>query len=413
MLKQETYCTIDKTSALSIADSKIVSVRRSNVTRTGLRVYDGKNIGVAGALGKFDVEQLKEQAKKGLELGISYPYAPSGKREEEVLQESPIDDVNELVAMTEETLARLRKYEDFNFAGLIHLIDDKTTLKNDDGLDLSCHVRWTSFGILFKVLNSGNIFDGGLLYSGRHFNKNDYLEMAETTLAAFKNKVDVPKGKRIPVLWNAKFKTMDHVLNFFSKALNGRTFATGGSILSDKRGKKAFDDKLTLYQSNDPEIAGRPFFDGEGTINDSYRFTLIKEGVVIAPYTDKKNADTYDLPLTGAASCSYDSIPALGSPFLELKSGEKNLAELLNGRLAIYMDMSAGGDFTPDGHYAAPAQLAYLFDGERFVGRLPQLQVSSSVFDMFGSAFIGVSKDKWPFCSNGHVIVSEMEVDVL
>ena len=413
MLKQEIYSTIDKTAALSVSDSKLASVRRSNIKRTGLRVFDGNNIGVAGALGQFEEAQLKEQAQKGLELGISYPYSLSCNRTEHTTLDNSVKDVNELVAIADEVLDSLRKHDDFTFAGLIHLIDETKTLHNEDGLELSSRIQWTSFGLLFKVLNSGNIFDGGLRYSGCEFNKAEYLQMSERCLEAFRTEVDAPQGKRIPVLWKAKFSQMDHVLNFFSRALNGRTFATGGSVLSDKRGQKVFSDQFTLYQCNDPKASGRAIFDAEGTVNEDYRYTLINDGTIVTPYTDKKNAKTYDLPLTGAASCSYDSIPTLGSPCLELKAGDKKLTELLGGRPAIYIDMSAGGDFTPDGHYAAPAQLAYLFDGERLVGRLPQLQISSSVFDMFGSAFIGVSNDKWPFCSNGHVIAAEMQVDLL
>ena len=413
MLKQEVFCSLDRTSALAVTDSKLASVRRSNIKRTGVRVFDGKNVGVAGGLGKVDESQLREQATRGLDLNISYPYELSGSRKEELELTNSIENVNDLVSQTEEVLSKLREYDDFSFSGLIHLVNERTSLRNDDGLDLSCEVKFTSFGILFKVLNSGNIFDGSLIYSGSQFSKDDYLEMSKDCLTAFRNNVAVPSGEKIPVLWNAKYSPMDHILNFFSRSLNGRTFASGGSILSDKRGQKIFDDNLTLYQCNDPEIITGPFFDAEGTINDAFRYPLIEKGKLITPYTDKKNADKYELPLTGAASSTYDSIPALGNPNLELKADERNLSELLGGRPAIFVDMSAGGDFTPDGHYAAPIQLAYLFDGERLVGRLPQLQVSSSVFDMFGADFIGVTNDKWPFASNGHLIAAEMLVNEL
>jgi PmbA protein len=35
----------------------------------------------------------------------------------------------------------------------------------------------------------------------------------------------------------------------------------------------------------------------------------------------------------------------------------------------------------------------FLFNGERFVGRLPELNLTSNVFDMFGDSFVGVSRD--------------------
>ena len=69
------------------------------------------------------------------------------------------------------------------------------------------------------------------------------------------------------------------------------------------------------------------------------------------------------------------------------------------------MLFASGGDFTPDGHYACPVQLAMLTGGEKFLGRVPKFAISGHLFDLFGDDFIGVSKDK-PFQGTPSLVVN-------
>jgi PmbA protein len=81
--------------------------------------------------------------------------------------------------------------------------------------------------------------------------------------------------------------------------------------------------------------------------------------------------------------------------------------------MGIFILIASGGDFTPDGHFASPVQLAFLFDGERFVGRLPELSISSSLQEMFGRNFAGVSRDDIFELENTKVTVMNMSVERL
>ena len=71
----------------------------------------------------------------------------------------------------------------------------------------------------------------------------------------------------------------------------------------------------------------------------------------------------------------------------------KTISEILDGRKAIFIYITAGGDFTPEGDFASPVQLAFYFDGQKLSGRLPQIQVSSNLYKMFGDDYLGVSTD--------------------
>ncbi|MCC6872345.1 MAG: hypothetical protein IT351_08205, partial [Candidatus Fermentibacter sp.] len=70
-----------------------------------------------------------------------------------------------------------------------------------------------------------------------------------------------------------------------------------------------------------------------------------------------------------------------------------------------------GGDFTPEGAFATPVQLAMLHDGTRFVGRLPELRISSHLFRMFGDDWMGQSADDISAFSDSPSMVMRMDVE--
>ena len=148
----------------------------------------------------------------------------------------------------------------------------------------------------------------------------------------------------------------------------------------------------------------------EGTVSEDDRVNLIDQGVIKYAYTDKKNAAAFSLPLTGAAGGKYDDVPGLNSPSLRIANTNKSLKELLGGQLAVLAKITSGGDYTNSGDYATPVQDAYLTDGERILGRLPELTVTSNIFDMFGKDYIGCSNDK-PFMSSP-ALVMKMKVEL-
>nr|WP_276575897.1 metallopeptidase TldD-related protein [Oceanirhabdus seepicola] len=201
----------------------------------------------------------------------------------------------------------------------------------------------------------------------------------------------------------------------FLRDLQGRKFASGASIFSELMNEKKFSSDFTLYQTSNPEDdINSKFFDDEGVVNSNYRYHLIDNGVIKAPFTDKTVAKMYNLPLTGTGAGEYDGVPGLkGWPNLIAKSGAKTAKELLNGEMAVFVFIASGGDFTPDGGFGTPVQVAFLFDGEKFVGRLPELQISSHVFNMFGEDFRGVSCDKVMSSMNMKYMIMDMDVKKL
>jgi PmbA protein len=155
-------------------------------------------------------------------------------------------------------------------------------------------------------------------------------------------------------------------------------FSTGFSVLVDNRPK-----------------AGLPvFFDTEGVQLPDDRLYLIEKGVLKAGYGDKFTADRYPGTPAGCAESDYDDAPSLGTPSLTIEPSGKTLKELAAGEKCILIAVSSGGDWNNEGRLALPVQLGYLCENGQLVGKLPEFNVSGSLYDLFGKDFAGVTADR-------------------
>jgi len=388
----EKYTLKTEETSINVVMSDVESIRKKNITKTGFRVYADGKIGVAGVIGTYDEAEMKGKARAALSLGIDYPCEPTGnlKRGETV-----VCDFEDGVKFTEEievTLSELRKsHPDFIFNNKINLSTEDHALENDLGLNLRSRISRIDSSLLLKEKSSPNLLDGVVGFMGTKWDRDEYLRFANIICNGFSNQADVENGIHKVILHPMGCDFMNKLYT----ELHGLKFGTGGSIFAGKIGEKLFSEDFTLYQSvsSEDNILEFPFFDTEGAVNEKDRYALIENGIFRAPYTDKKTAKQYHLVHTGAAGGEYDSVPTLSPKPLVIRKSEKTIAELLNGETAIYVMFASGGDFTPEGKYATPVQTAFLFDGERFIGRLPQLNLTSNIYDMFGKDYLGTATD--------------------
>ncbi|MBU5438134.1 hypothetical protein KQI42_08950 [Tissierella sp. MSJ-40] len=405
---KEKYINRVKKISINVTQTKIDSISHKDIEKTGLRIYKNGYIGYSGAIGRYEEEELEKRAKDSLNNKMPYQYnLGKNLRKKEDFSSEIIKEDN-LVEELNELLGALRKEQpEFYFSNKFNLIEHEVRLLNDNGLDLYYKDKYIDFILIFKEKTSPNIMDGFVGLNGRKYSRKLALENINQICSAYRNKVMLPNKKVLPVV----FSTDDMLpLEKFLEDLNGDRFGSKSSLLSNKRNKKIFNENFTLYQTNNPNDCIVPFFDAEGVINDNHRYPLIKEGIIVSPYTDKRISNKYNLPLTGCAAAEYDGMPNLGFPKLKIKESEKTAKELLGGEMGIFILVASGGDFTPEGNFATPVQLAFLFDGEKFIGRLPELSISSNVFHMFGDSFLGVSKDTMNPLSNNKFLIMNMEV---
>lgn len=390
---KEKYIINEKEITINIVQTEIKSIRKKDITKTGFRVYDNGYIGVAGAVGKVDEAELEKRAIENLKLQIPYPYEPSTNNIELLDYRRKTFSDEDFVKEIEELLYILRsEFSDFIFSNNAAIQEMDVRLSNDKGLDLSHKDRFVVLQFVIKEKSSVNVFDAFATFVDREYSREKVLNIIRDTLTAYRNPVKLPKEGKLPIV----FASDDLLpLKKIIEELNGYKVGTGASLFKDFIGEKKFSENFTLYQSAEEEdITGQTFFDAEGVVNKGYKYALIENGRIVSPYTDKKTASQFNLPLTGSASAEYDKVPSLAPKYLKIASSGKTLKELLNGQLAVAVLIASGGDFTAEGVFGTPVQLAFLTDGERLIGRLPELTISGDVYTMFGDDFIGRSEDK-------------------
>jgi len=407
---KELFTKTDISTTISISNSQLHSVRNKTISSTGLRIYDNDYIGVSGAQGTADKTALEQKAKEMLNMKIPYPYTPCKDNKESVMKQINLPSDFNLVDETNEILAAItNKYPDVILSHQVTLNETESRLSNEQGLDLHYKDSFIGLGLVFKEKSSANIMDGYYGYGGRDYDRKLFISRYIEILKAYKTKAELPDKKSMPVI----FTTEGSVTSKLNGDLNGLQIGTGGSLLAPFIGKDKFHKDLTIWQTHSPDDNLIQFFDMEGNVNPGYRFPLIEKGKILNGYTDKQIAAKYNLPYTGCASGVYDSIPKLGGAYLQFAASNKSLKDLLNGELGIYVYISSGGDFTNTGEYGAPVQLAFLTDGEHLIGRLPELNIGSHVFNMFGNDYIGVSSDKVYPHDFANYLVMNMKVSKL
>jgi PmbA protein len=383
-MKREFITLREKETTIKVQNTKINAVRMKDILKKGVRVFDQDSIGVAGAIGDMPQEELLANARQNLGTKISYPYPLTRGKDHRSYNQNPISP-EDLLAYSEEVLATLRAdFADFDFSESIKTKEIIKEMQNDEGLDLRYQDAYYYLGLVLKEKKSANLYDGFLGCHGRQLNLPGFWSFTRELLEAYRRPTQLPEGEVLPVFTF----DIDTLTDFLGRALNGERYATGSSLYSGKLGEQLFAEKITLEQNRSPLFDNTPFFDQEGVVLPEDRHALISGGKLVSVFTDKRNAALYNLPHTGAAGGDYDGIPSLTTTPLAFQSDTPDLQSALKSPAILSM-VSSGGDFTPDGSYAAPVQVAFLFDGERIIGKLPEFTVRSHISKMLGQAYIG------------------------
>ena len=401
---REQYQQTVRETSLNVTRWEINSIRKKTITKTGCRVYRDGLIGVAGTLGQPG-EATWLEAEANLAEKVAYPYelARGAVRSEDRREET--QDIEVLTTELADCLRICReRYPRMVLSNKINFLEIETRLTNDTGTDLHFQDQLTIIILLAKHVDSVNIMDTNLVTLMRRFDKDRFLKYTENMIGCYETKVEPPAGDKPLVVIE-----QGDILRKLTEELSGKKIGRQASLFTGKLGQPLFSKSFTLYRDASKEALGESFFDMEGTLLPEDKMTLIDRGVILHPYADKKNAAKFGIQPTGSAGGAYDDVPTLDSRQLSIATDGRTLKELLNGETAIYVIIASGGDFTSEGLYASPVQMAFLTDGERMLGRLPELSISGSIYDILGADFVGVAADT-PF-SHEHMAVVRMKTD--
>ncbi len=390
-MEKEFIKETEHTITLNVTSGQIDSYRELEKTTGTVRVYENGCIGVAGCLGEPDEGALTAQAKEALAFGIPYPCRLEGAADITELHDEEIIPASQLIPTMTDFLERMAEQcPKMALSNKITLAHGKTEYRNSLGRHLLSSGGHLSIALLGQNRGSGNLFDIVFAWQGEHFDADMILAEFKKQYDAFYTPADIEPGR-----WPVVAMPMDLFGTTFQHFI-GDLYATGASLLSGKLGEKVFSDKLTFCDDMNPDTSFEScFFDAEGCVAKDYRPVLIEDGVLRGLVTTKKSAEQYGLSNPGTAYAPYDGVPSFGFHGCYIKKTAETIKELVPQK-AVFMMIASGGDTTPDGHFATPVQLAFLLDGGKLVGRLPDINIGGNFFDMLGKDYIGTTYD-WPF----------------
>ncbi len=385
---KEKYIERQREINLSLTNNEVSSVIKKNITKSACRVYDNGCIGIAGTLGEPD-EELMRQAESNLQLQL--PYAPEAtknavRHEDYKKGAFSVADSAVYLKEMEETLAILRKeYPQFIFSNKMRMQEIEQELNNDAGTALKYSDRVITMEILIKHVDSVSVFDDFIVWITRDFDREAFLKSAREQLDAFLNPVELPEGEKQLFIVDLS------LCSFIGENITAKAMGVKTSAFTGKIGEKLFDEKFSLLIDAGQNRIGSCFFDGEGSTLKDDKCYLIKNGVFERPYADKRQAAEFGFDNTATAAGAYDSVPDNAAINMTVETTAKSIAELTAGRDAIFISQLSGGDYTGEGNFASPVQLAYLYrDGKR-IGKLPEFNVSGKLYEMFGEDYVGAA----------------------
>lgn len=407
-MKKELLRIINKEIAVQVSNNSIKAIRNKDIVKVGARIYDNGLIGVAGQYGDNNIDELFKKAKNNLGFNIKYPCnittdAQIKVLNEDVKSEMVLEEAEQLVINIEKIT---NKYG-FIASGNIKFINKEVELTNEENLNCICSDKTVLCEILLKEVGTPNIFDTGYFNRANNLDSDIILKGIEEICIAHKNHVELPStvDGKIRCIFSD-----DQILTFFIKELSAQRVGTKSSYFNNKFGEKIFNEDVTLYPSKDLKDGGMPF-DFEGTEVKGEDDAFILNGVLLQGYSDKRDAEKYGVRITGSGFGDFNSVPASSPQNFNLKRGNKTLKELIGERPAILILSAGGGDFTNDGGYGTPVQIAYLFDGEKFIGLVPEFSIKSHIYDMYGKDFVGVASDGINEISLDKLVVMDMKLN--
>jgi len=147
---KELYKKTIKEISLNVTQSKIDSVRKKTITKSGCRVYNNGYIGIEGTLGE-PTDNTWKKAQANLLAKVPYISEPEKDRKHiRDLRKLDISD-KEFISTMENILDILHKeYPDFIFSNKINMVETEISMTNDVGLHYINYDKTIDIELLIK-----------------------------------------------------------------------------------------------------------------------------------------------------------------------------------------------------------------------------------------------------------------------
>jgi PmbA protein len=394
--------------SIGIANSRVKLIRKNNIAKEVVRIYEGDYMGMASAVGEHADEDLEQKAMISLERAVPYNADPCSESVLKKTHEGKEFGVNSLTAYSEEILSSLRSdFPQFIFSGKINHDTLTFGMENDVGLDLCYRRINTEVGVIFKHRGAGNIFDGSVICCGAEVDAPGFLKEACRTLRAFKK----PLSQALTGRQKVVFKGIEEFAFTFRRNCTACSYFSGSSLFSGKLRKKIFSKRFSLLDTRNYQQYRVEPFDMEGVVRSEPEVYLVEGGTLQNVVADKRDAKRYKTTATGSAVGDIESMPTTGINRMIVKATAVDLKTILGDETAIYVCESHGSNCTASGDFAIPVQLSFLINGKgKLLGRLPQLTLVGNIFQIFGDDYMGATEEKAGCYTEENFVVTHMTV---
>lgn len=409
---REKYIRRKKQMEIHIRDTRVENTWATDQRENLLRYYRDEKMNFAYITGNCDEEKVYEQLAATIGDARTYTAMPQRNRQENLITSFVKLDFGKMAEMLSLVLNQLSmKFPMLRLQGKLFLDYQEIQMNNDNNVYLNfqdqllhgeCklyHEERPEDSVNFEVLF-------------RNFSEKILLEFWEEYMKAYLTDLEIDLKKDYKVIFSTSNATPMRKLE---KELQPDFFASGMSELSGNIENSCFNERMSLYVSGDPTSARvraheiMPFFDLEGSVNPSYKKALIEDGVLRTPYTCKLTAEKYGLEHTASAFGLLDEYPYASPIGFCLKPSEKNLKELLDGQMGIYVCDVDESAFSERGKFEMDVKSVFLHNGERLIGRLSPMRISSVFLEMFREKYIGVSADCLMYSDVNRALVLDMQ----
>lgn len=383
----EVYTVEKESSTVSFEANEMKTAKTQETQGIALRgVIDGR-LGFTAASGQAEqselVANLLASARYGDEVPIVFPEKAPGPEVETydpALAQVPM---SRFVEIGREVVDALRSVDpDAKVDVDIERSVGRFSLNNNAGNELSRQLSHFSVQMSLERVRGDDVL---MVYDSVHDISltKDYrqaLERLQEKVERAKRPATLASG-RMPVLFSpvgAMVLALPIML-----AVNGENVQRGVSPLSDRRGERIFDPRITLW--DDPTLPGRPSSGGhdrEGV--PCHRKTLIADGVSEGFLYDLKTAALMDTESTGNGSRNLFAPPSPSPSNLILQAGSTPLADILGDverGLLVNHVLGLGQGNPMSGAFSNTLGLAYVIEGGEIVGRVKDVSIAGNIYE--------------------------------
>lgn len=396
-------------SCLQTNGSRVVSVRRKDITKKGARVFKEGKIFSSSYVGDVSNDVLLRNALGNKYSAISYEYNyPKVESCSKDYSSSEKNITGKYQKLFIDSLAKLEgSFSNFTFQGISLHNKLTRTLINSENV---CHeITSDSFDWAIKFENNKSLDLGsGVLWGEAcKFHGFDEINHFMKRLMVHNNILKVEE-KSLPVI----FLNQNEIIIEICKSFRVDNYKNGTGLFKNCLGDKIFSDKVSLVDSLLwPERGAMKLFDGDGLVRNDSHLELINKGVFENVISDSSNAVKYNVEATGNGVRKFDSAVRLGFNKVLLKDGLRNPQEILK-RIdkCIIVTNTLGYGFSINGDYSASVECAYMMEYGEYTGRLPSITLKSNLQRMLNDDLIDITKGSLASDRFNPSIIMEMTV---